>query len=175
MHRRSPFATILFCAALLLSARCGGDDKVPPGSGDQGAGPDQGVSLDLGSRMDEGISRQDQGDLPDLRWWDSSPISANSGAICNASSPCPSAEEECLYFGASNGMCLGQCGHKGQLCPVDDPNTQMSVCSVIGLDGTTWYCGFFCELGGTSYKCPDETSYTCVAAANGVGKFCQPK
>jgi hypothetical protein len=188
MHDRSSarlITKVALSAALSLLAGCSDDDGAP----DQGVAVDQGVVSDLPSIQDQsvdpedkGVTQQDQGGGQDHGQqhadggsYPDTGVISNSGAICNTSTACPSSSEECLYFGSTNGMCLGECQDFWDPCPVKDPNTQFSACAVQSLDGTKWYCGWFCEWGGKTYKCPDDTSYTCVASSSGKGKFCHPK
>jgi hypothetical protein len=98
----------------------------------------------------------------------------NSGAICSASVACPNADEVCTYFGSSTGMCLSPCAQKGDACRVAQEFAQISTCSIKGLDGK-WYCGWYCVLGGTPFKCPNDTDYKCVASDKDGFSFCEPK
>lgn len=177
---------VTLSAALFLIAGCSDDDGAP----DQGGIVDQGVVTDLGTTFqdqgvahkdkgaDKSVSKQDQGGVQDQGqpkdvYYPDTSVLSNSGAICNASTPCTLPGEECLYFGSTNGMCLGECQKNWDPCPVKDKNTQLSMCSVKSLDGTKWYCGWLCEWSGQTYKCPDDTNFKCVPSAK--GSFCQPK
>jgi hypothetical protein len=186
MSRKTRWALVPALSSLLLVAGCSDDDT-------SNGGVDQSVTVDQGTSQDQGTG-QDKGDPPDAgpavdghgttdgipdgtSGQDDLGIGSNSGAICTQSTPCPDPTETCIYFEAAlgKGMCLASCQQQGDTCPVADKSTQISVCSVTGYQPGTWLCGWFCELGGKTYKCPNDTDYKCVASSNGVAQFCYPK
>jgi hypothetical protein len=183
-----------YCLAVVVAlapASCddNGDDKQSDasdlGAMDQTVGSDQQIPADDTSVPsdqqappgDTGTATDQQVPTGDINPPDGVTDVPNSGAICGMSTPCPSPGEECIYFDAASGkgMCLGPCENKGDLCPVDNYATQLSVCAVTGLTPNTWFCAWMCEIGGKTYTCPNDTDYKCVQSENGVAKFCQPK
>lgn len=173
--------TVSACALLVSLAACDDDDA--PASGDL-SGPDHQTATDRGPGGGDRGSRDGAAGSPDSKPaadrgpTDAIIVKSNSGAICTTTNPtCQGAGEECIYFEVSTGkgMCLGRCNQQGDLCPVANTATQMSVCSVTGMTAGRWYCGWFCELGGKTYLCPNSTAYKCVADSTGKAKFCQPK
>lgn len=180
--------TLSYCLAVVVAlahAGCNdnGDDK-PSDASDLGAMDQQFPADDTSVPSDQQAPPGDTSSATDqqIPTGDISPPDGvinipNSGAICGKSTPCPSPEEECIYFDATlgKGMCLGPCENQGDLCPVDNYVTQLSVCAVTGLTPGTWFCAWMCEIGGKTYNCPNDTDYACVPSENGVAEFCQPK
>lgn len=180
----------LACSSLLalviaLAGACGDDSgaaadgAIADAAGDGGVG-DHGPVGDRGPIVDHSgdlPSVADRGPANDWPWpFDLPPGSGpNSGAICSASKPCVSSQEECTYFGSSTGMCLSPCANKGDACHVANPNTQVSTCATRGLDPNQWFCGWFCLLGGKTYQCPNSTDYQCVPSGTDGFSFCRPK
>jgi hypothetical protein len=160
--------------ALSLLGACSDDGE---GGADQGVAADQAIVFPDGSPPSEGGGPVDTSPPDQTGVADVAVATQNSGAICSSSQPCPNAGEECIVFSAAlgKGMCLDPCATQGESCPVPDPNHQVSTCATTGYTPGTWYCAWFCELGGKTYACPNQTDYTCVASSDGVAKFCRPK
>lgn len=164
-----------------LSGACGDDsggmsDGAMVDAAADWRGNDQSVVFDQ-PQGGEQTGARDGAPAADVPWpFDLPPGSGpNSGAICSASKPCASSQEECTYFGSSSGMCLSPCANKGDACHVANPNTQVSTCATRGLDPNQWFCGWFCLLGGKTYQCPNSSDYQCVPSGTDGFSFCRPK
>lgn len=105
---------------------------------------------------------------------------SNSGAICNQSTPCPDMSEGCFFTQESatgNGMCLGKCQNTGDNCQVPNAATQLSKCQIQETTTKEMYCGWFCEVSGQTYSCPNATDFDCkvLDPNQPTLKWCVPK
>lgn len=148
-------------AVLLLALGCGDND-----TDKDAGGADKGTTQqDLGA---DGSSVQpDQGAGP------------NSGELCSGPGTCSNKKDVCLYGpGSSKGMCLMNCS-PGTTCPKPSPGPYASECAFRYTSGgnTHYACGWYCEYQGMTYKCPNDTDYTCKALSSSEPnvKFCVAK
>lgn len=72
-------------------------------------------------------------------------------------------------------MCLSTCQNIGDPCPVNDPNTQFSICALQMGGSQQKYCAWICELQGKTFSCPNSVDYTCQAINMSSVKLCVPK
>jgi hypothetical protein len=104
---------------------------------------------------------------------------ASSGAICFPNqTPCADPNETCMTMetGATVGMCHEACTPAGSQCQVPNASTQLSICGLSDTAGNN-YCGWFCELQGATYACPNTYDYDCKALDPNSPdiKLCMPK
>lgn len=105
---------------------------------------------------------------------------SNSGILCTVTNQtCPDPGEACVFLeqGATTGMCLGRCANQGDSCEVKDSSTQLSECRIEIQGSIELYCGWYCEVGGQTYSCPNTTDYDCkpYSPITPNTKYCMPK
>jgi hypothetical protein len=102
----------------------------------------------------------------------------DTGQICTNQNLCKQPADTCLFMatGAVKGICLTNCNKIGDPCSAPNPGTQFAACGLSDASGHN-YCGFYCEILGTSYACPNSFDFDCKALDPTAPtiKLCIPK
>jgi hypothetical protein len=136
---------------------------------------DNGVTQDTNGGQQDSFVPQEQGTT---KFDKGTTTGSNSGAICSSTVPCPDTSEGCFPLsGGTKGMCLGACNAQGANCKVANASTQLSTCAIKETTSSKLYCAWICESGGKTYKCPNDTDYSCIVLDPNqpTTKVCAPK